>query len=47
MLAIVKSIERMQIYLYGLDFMVVTDCHALIYAANKANINSRIARWTS
>lgn len=46
MLAVVKSIERFHIYMYGLDFTVVTDCHALVYAMNKANFNPRIARWT-
>lgn len=45
MLAIVKTIERFHIYLYGLHFSVVTDCHALVHAVNKANINPRIARW--
>jgi len=46
MLAIVKSVERFHIHLYGLDFTVVTDCHALVYALNRVNINPRIARWT-
>lgn len=46
MLAIVRSIERFHIYLYGLNFSVVTDCHALVYALNKVNLNQRIARWT-
>lgn len=46
MLAIIKSIERFHIYLYGIDFTVVTDCRALVFAINKANINPRIARWT-
>jgi len=32
--------------LYGLDFTVITDCHALVYVLNKVNINPRIARWT-
>lgn len=45
MFAIVKTIERFHIYLYGLRFTVITDCHALVYAINKANINPRIARW--
>lgn len=35
MLAIVKSIERLHVYLYGLDFTVVTDCHALVFAAKQ------------
>ncbi|KMQ87526.1 hypothetical protein RF55_13169 [Lasius niger] len=46
MLAVVKAIERFHIYLYGLQFTVVTDCHALVYAVNKAQLNPRIARWT-
>lgn len=25
---------------------MVTDCNALVYAVNKANLNPRIARWT-
>lgn len=46
MLAMVKSIERFHIYFYGLDFTVMTDCHTLVYAVNKAHLNPRIARWT-
>jgi len=45
MLAIVKTIERFHIYLYGLDFTVVTDCNAVVQAINKACLNPRIARW--
>lgn len=46
MLAMVKSIERFHLYLYGISFTIVTDCNALVYAVNKANLNPRIARWT-
>jgi len=46
MLAIVKAIERFHIYLYGLTFTVVIECHALVYAIKKAHLNPRIARWT-
>ncbi|XP_011869954.1 PREDICTED: uncharacterized protein LOC105563185 [Vollenhovia emeryi] len=46
MLAIVRSVERFHLYLYGLEFAIVTDCNALVYAMNKANLNPRIARWT-
>lgn len=44
MLAVLKAIERFHIYLYGIEFTLVTDCHALTYAINKAHLNSRIAR---
>lgn len=46
MLAIVRAIERFHTYLYGLEFTVITDCNALVYAVHKANLNPRIARWT-
>jgi len=36
MLAVVKVIERFYIYLYGLYFTVITDCHVLMYAIKKA-----------
>lgn len=41
MLAIVRPVERFHIYLYGMDFTIVTDGHALVFAVNKANINPR------
>lgn len=46
MLAVVKAVERFHIFLYGLEFTIVTDCHALVYAVNKAHLNPRFARWT-
>lgn len=46
MLAIVRAIDRFHMYLYGIEFTVVTDCNALVYAINKASLNPRIARWT-
>jgi len=46
MLAIVRAVERFHLYLYGLHFTIITDCNALVYAVNKANLNPRIARWT-
>lgn len=46
MLAIVRAVERFHMYLYGIKFTVITDCNALVYAVNKANLNPRIARWT-
>lgn len=46
MLAVVKLIERFHIYLYGIQFTVIINCHALVYAINKAHLSPRIARWT-
>lgn len=45
MLAMVRAIERFHVYLYGIEFTIVTDCNALVYAVNKANLNPRIAQW--
>jgi len=46
MLAIVRSVEQFHLYLYGLSFIIITDCNALVYAMNKASLNPRTARWT-
>jgi len=43
MLAIVRDVERFHLYLYSLQFIIVTDCNALVHAVNKANLNPRIA----
>jgi len=45
MLAVVKAVERFHIYLHGIQFKIVTDCNALVYATKKANLNPRISRW--
>jgi len=44
MLAIIRAIERFHIYLYRIEFTIMIATH--FYAMNKANLNSRIARWT-
>lgn len=46
MLDIVRAIKRFHNYLYGAQFTIVTDCNALVYAVNKANLNPKITRWT-
>lgn len=46
MLAIVRAVERFHLYLYGIQFTIVTDCNTLVYEVKKANLNPRIARWT-
>lgn len=46
MLTIIRAVERFHLYLYGIQFTIITDCNALVYAVNKANLNPRIARWT-
>lgn len=43
MLAMVRAVERFHLYLYGINFTIVTDCNALVFALNKANLNPR---WT-
>ena len=41
MFAIVRAIERFHIYLYGIEFTVVTD-----WSMRWIKLNSRITRWT-
>ncbi|PIK55020.1 hypothetical protein BSL78_08068 [Apostichopus japonicus] len=44
-LAVVWAMEKFQIYLYGVEFLLETDHHPLVYI-NKAKIkNSRVLRW--
>jgi hypothetical protein len=41
----VSSIKRFRQYLLGRSFTVVTDCAAVKYAFDKAEVNARIGRW--
>lgn len=44
-LALVWAMEKFQMYLYGVEFLLETDHHPLVYI-NKAKIkNSRVMRW--
>lgn len=45
MLTVVRAVERFHIYIYGLEFSIITDCNALVLASSRADINPRIARW--
>lgn len=36
MLAIVKAVERFQVYLHGINFKIVTDCNSLVLAFKKS-----------
>lgn len=44
-LAIVYALRRFRIYLYGIEFKIVTDCNSLTQALKKKDINPRIQRW--
>lgn len=44
-LAIVCSLRKFRVYLLGLRFKVVTDCHALRTTLTKRDLIPRIARW--
>lgn len=44
-LAIVCSLKKFRVYLLGMPFKVVTDCHALRTTLTKRDLVPRIARW--
>lgn len=44
-LAIVNSLKKFRVYLLGLTFKLVTDCHALRTTLTKRDLIPRIARW--
>lgn len=43
--AIVWTLRRLQPYLLGLEFTVVTDCQVLIYLTENKSIKHQVARW--
>ena len=45
LLAIVACLEKWQMYLHGIQFMIFTDHHNLQNFATKALLNRRQARW--
>ena len=47
LLAVVWSVERFRTYLLGMEFVIVTDCQALIYLHEKKTLKPQIARWYS
>lgn len=44
-LAIVCSLKKFRVYLVGINFKVITDCHALRTTLTKRDLVPRIARW--
>ncbi|XP_062704124.1 uncharacterized protein LOC134286516 [Aedes albopictus] len=44
-LAIVYSLQRFRVYLFGIHFTIVTDCNSLKATLDKKDVNPKIARW--
>lgn len=44
-LAIIRSLEKLRIYLLGIDFKIVTDCRAFHLTMKKKELCCRVARW--
>lgn len=44
-LAVVMSLHRFRVYLIGIEFKIVTDCHAVRSTWAKRDLVPRIARW--
>lgn len=45
LLAIVLAVENFRHYLYGKEFLIITDHKPLVYLFNVKNTNSRLFRW--
>lgn len=44
-LAIVEAVEHFRVYLYGVHFVVYTDCNSVRATALKKDLHPRVARW--
>uniref|UniRef100_A0A182N8D0 RNA-directed DNA polymerase n=1 Tax=Anopheles dirus TaxID=7168 RepID=A0A182N8D0_9DIPT len=44
-LAVIYSIQRFRIYLFGIPFKIITDCNALKTTLEKRDVNPKISRW--
>ena len=44
-LAIIYALKRFRMYLEGISFTIVTDCHSLALTLSRKLVNPRIARW--
>lgn len=47
LMAIVWTLTRLRHLLIGINFVVVTDCQALVHLNSKKIVNPQIARWAS
>lgn len=44
-LAIVKCLNKLRVYLLGLTFKIYTDCKAFYHTMKTKNVNTKVARW--
>jgi len=42
-LAIIKALKKFRVYLLGIPFKIVTDCHAFVATMNKKELCVRVA----
>lgn len=45
-LAVVYTLQRFRMYLFGLKFVIVTDCEAMKKTLEKRDVNAKISRWS-
>lgn len=45
-LAVVYTLQRFRMYLFGLKFVIVTDCEAMKKTLDKRDVNAKISRWS-
>lgn len=44
-LAIVKALKKLRVYLLGINFVIFTDCQAFNFTMKKRDLCARVARW--
>lgn len=44
-LAIITALKKFRVYLYGIQFKIITDCAAFQMTMSKKELTTRIARW--
>lgn len=47
MLAVIRALERLRVYLPGIKFKIITDCAAFKMSTEKKDVSTKVWRWIS